>query len=392
MPTTASPSVAPQAAEDTMPSLNFVLPHWLYWGTLICFPFIAMYLVARQRERGAPRGVSLFIAYLFWLCAGLMGLHRFYLKNYWGFAFIPVFLLILFTTSEIRDLREDVSRTRAAVESSQVELGQAKLPIDGSATPEMTDRLNKAMAGAASAKADFASAKDVINRWHGYASWLAYLIAAMLLVDAALMPSLVRQTNLREAAERAHAPPDIVVPEVSAIGTHEDPTLSLHTRLTDKIEWVTVNVGNFVAYWAVISVFGYYYEVIARFVFNSPTNWLHESMFLMYGMQYMLAGAYAYQLDQHVRVDVFYTKFSPRGKAVADIITSVFFFIFVGTLLVTSYRFAADSIGNDEHSFTEWGVQYWPVKLMMPIGAGLLLLQGVAKLLKDIVLVWRERA
>ena len=100
-----------------MPSLNFVLPHWLYWGTLICFPFIAMYLVARQRERGAPRGVSLFIAYLFWLCAGLMGLHRFYLKNYWGFAFIPVFLLILFTTSEIRDLREDVSRTRAAVES-----------------------------------------------------------------------------------------------------------------------------------------------------------------------------------------------------------------------------------------------------------------------------------
>ena len=109
-----------------------------------------------------------------------------------------------------------------------------------------------------------------------------------------------------------------------------------------------MNVGNFVAYWAVISVFGYYYEVIARFVFNSPTNWLHESMFLMYGMQYMLAGAYAYQLDQHVRVDVFYTKFSPRGKAVADIITSVFFFIFVGTLLVTSYRFAADSIGNDE--------------------------------------------
>ena len=153
-----------------------------------------------------------------------------------------------------------------------------------------------------------------------------------------------------------------------------------------------MKVGEFVAYWAVISVFGYYYEVIARFVFNSPTNWLHESMFLMYGMQYMLAGAYAYQLDQHVRVDVFYTKFSPRGKAIADIITSVFFFIFVGTLLMTSYRFAADSVGNDEHSFTEWGVQYWPVKLTMPIGASLLLLQGVAKLFKDIVFVARGRA
>ena len=256
----------------------------------------------------------------------------------------------------------------------------------------MTDRLNRALAGAARAKTDFDNAENVINRWHGYAHWLAYLIAAMLLVDAVLLPGLVRRTNAREAAERANAPPEIVVPDVAPIGTQEDPTLSLHTRITDKIEWVNVKVGEFIAYWAVISVFGYYYEVIVRFVFNSPTNWLHESMFLMYGMQYILAGAYAYKVDQHVRVDVFYTKFSPRGKAIADIITSVFFFIFVGTLLVTSYKFAADAIGNDEHSFTEWAVQYWPVKLMMPIGAGLLLLQGVAKLIKDIVLVARGRA
>ena len=375
-----------------MPSVNFVLPHWLYWGTLICFPLIAIYFVARQRRLGAPRGVSLFIAYMFWVCSGLMGMHRFYLKSLWGFAFIPVFFLILYTTSEIRDLREDVSRTRAAVESSQVEMDQAKLPDDVTATSEMTDRLNRALAGAARAKTDFDNAENVINRWHGYAHWLAYLIAAMLLVDAVLLPGLVRRTNAREAAERVNAPPEVVVPDVAPIGTHEDPTLSLHTRITDKIEWVNVKVGEFIAYWAVISVFGYYYEVIVRFVFNSPTNWVHESMFLMYGMQYILAGAYAYKVDQHVRVDVFYTKFSPRGKAIADIITSVFFFIFVGTLLVTSYKFAADAIGNDEHSFTEWAVQYWPVKLMMPIGASLLLLQGVAKLIKDIVLVARGRA
>ncbi len=94
------------------------------------------------------------------------------------------------------------------------------------------------------------------------------------------------------------------------------------------------------AWWAVIAVFVYYYEVIARFVFNSPTNWVHESMFLMFGMQYMMCGAYAYREDQHVRVDVIYSKFSTRGKAIADIITSVFFFIFVGTMLWTGGRFA----------------------------------------------------
>src|SRR3546814_12016393 len=83
----------------------------------------------------------------------------------------------------------------------------------------------------------------------------------------------------------------------------------------------------------------------------------------------MISGAYAYREDQHVRVDVLYTKFSPRGKAIADIISSVFFFIFTITLLWTGWRFASDAIQVGEHSFTEWGIQYWPVKLMIPVGA-----------------------
>ena len=63
-----------------------------------------------------------------------------------------MFLLILYTTSEIRDLREDVSRTRAAVESAQIEVDQAKLPAGVTATPEMADRSNKALAAAAAPK------------------------------------------------------------------------------------------------------------------------------------------------------------------------------------------------------------------------------------------------
>jgi TRAP-type mannitol/chloroaromatic compound transport system permease small subunit len=110
-------------------------------------------------------------------------------------------------------------------------------------------------------------------------------------------------------------------------------------------------------------------------------------MFLMFGMQYMLSGAYAYREDQHVRVDVLYTKLSTRGKAIADIISSVFFFIFAMTLLWTGWRFAADAVGNGETSFTEWGIQYWPVKLTIPIGAALIILQGVSKLVKDILLI-----
>ena len=373
-----------------MPNLNFVLPHWLYWGTLIVFPLIAMYLVKRQTRLGVPRGPSLFIAYLFWLFSGFVGLHRFYLRSLWGFAFIPVFLLILYGNGVIRDLREDVSRTHADYEVTVVQANRAKVPPGLTVTPEMQARIDKAQAAEAKAKAEADVAAGNLDRWRGYSHWLAILLAAMLLADAALLPGAVRRAQAAEALAR---PAEVVAaPEVPPIGTQEDPTIHVHTRVTDALEWVNIRAGEFVAYWALISVFAYYYEVVARYVFNSPTNWVHESMFLMYGMQYMLCGAYAYREDQHVRVDVFYSRFSPRGKAIADIITSVFFFIFILTMLWTGTRFALDAINNHEVSFTEWGVQYWVVKLMLPIGAALLALQGLSKLIKDIVFVAQGRA
>jgi TRAP-type mannitol/chloroaromatic compound transport system permease small subunit len=374
-----------------MPHLNFVLPHWLYWGTLLLFPLLAMYLVKRQRDRGVPQGPTLFIAYLFWLCSGFLGLHRFYLRSAWGFAFIPVFLVILHVGDTIRDRREDVSRTHAAHESAIIELSRSKIPPGVAPTVAMTDRLNKAQAEEKQAGAAADAEVKEMERWQSYSRWLAILMATMLAVDAVLLPGATRRAREREAAARVDAPPDLVVPEVPQAGTHEDPTMLFHTRLTDALEWINVRAGEFVAYWAVISVFAYYYEVIARYVFNSPTNWVHESMFLMYGMQYMLCGAYAYREDQHVRVDVFYAKFSPRGKALADIVTSVFFFIFLLTMTWTGARFALDAINNSEASFTEWGIQYWPVKLALPVGAALMVLQGLSKLIKDVVFVATQR-
>ena len=376
-----------------MPSLHFVLPHWLYWGTLAVFPLVAWVLVARQHRRGAPKGPSLFIAYLFWLCAGMFGLHRFYLRSLWGFVFIPILLVILHFNGQIRDAREDVSRTRSAFESAQIAFDRAK-PIPGvEVTPELSARLSKAQATRDTAKADFDTMQAELSERENIAQWLAIALAALLLIDAVMIPFIVHGLRKREAVEAASAPPAAVeVPDIPPIGTAEDPTLGMHTRVTDAIEWVTGKAGEFVAYWAVISVFVYYYEVIARYVFNSPTNWVHESMFLMYGMQYMMAGAYAYRADQHVRVDVFYAQFTPRWKAIADIVTSLFFFTFVLTMLWTGARFAMDAINNSEVSFTEWGVQYWPVKLTIPIGAGLLALQGLSKLIKDIVFVVNGRS
>ena len=375
-----------------MPSLSFIMPHWLYWAGLLIFPLIAAYLVRRQMRNPPHSRPSLFIAYLFWLTCGFLGIHRFYLRSALGFVFIPVFLFILYCNTQVREVRDDTSRTFAALEQAQHAADIAKPEADR-ATPEATAEYQRALGEVKKAQGEYEVAKGVTDTWYGRARWGAIVLAILLLGDAVLMPALVRKQKQREIA--AGEPPAVVpagIPAVAEPVLAEDPTLHFHSRITDAIEMVNIKAGEFVAWWSLIAVFVYYYEVIARFVFNSPTNWVHESMFLMFGMQYMISGAYAYREDQHVRVDVIYAKFSPRGKAIADIVTSFFFFVFIGTMLVTGYRFAADAVNVREVSFTEWGIQYWPVKLMIPIGAALLLLQGISKLLKDIMFVMRKGA
>jgi len=374
-----------------MPSLTFVMPHWLYWSGLAFFPLIAAYLLSRQRTNPPDSRPSLFIAYLFWLLTGYLGIHRFYLRSAWGFVFIPAFIGIIYCTSQVRDVRDEMSRTFALMEESQTALANAKEEL-ARGTPDAADAVARAEAQLKTRNAEYEVAKGVSDGWKGRARVSGIVLGLMLLVDAALLPGAVRRRRALEAAgpEEEAALPS--APDIHEGGVGEDPTLAVHTPFTDAIDRLSTLAGQYVAWWAVIAVFIYYYEVFARFLFNSPTIWVHESAFLMFGMQYMLSGAFAYREDQHVRVDVVYAKFSPRGKAVADIITSAFFFIFVGTMLVTGYRFAADAVNVGEHSFTEWGIQYWPVKLAIPVGAALLLLQGISKLLKDIMIVTHKAA
>ena len=254
--------------------------------------------------------------------------------------------------------------------------------------------LAKAEQALTAAHDQFAAATAGFEQWQTVSGGFAIAIAVLLLIDAVLLPRRVRQCAEREgpAAEVAGERFADVIEDATGMAANVGPTRNMHSRITDAIDKVNGFSGEFVCYWSVIAVFVYYYEVIARYVFNSPTNWAHESMFLMFGMQYLLSGAYALREDSHVRVDVLYLYLSDRAKVITDIVTSVFFFLFTGTLLVTGWTFLMDSIDVWEVSFTEWAVQYWPIKISIVLGAVLIILQGLSKLIKDVLLLTRTGA
>ncbi len=371
-----------------MPSLNFVLPHWLYWSGLVLFPLLSIYMVKRTRSRPAGSGISLALAYMLLVTAGFLGLHRFYLRSWLGALYLPLFGGILYANIQFRTFRDALSQAKHDLTSAQFLAKRAAKAVEAGAdgAAAKLSSAYQAIAGAESRVAELASRLEL---WDTAAFALFLTIAALLLVDAMALPRLAR----RCAARDAELPPTTVREDLSdaMAGTAEDPTLGIHTPVTDIIDRISLWSGHFVCYWSMIAVFAYYYEVLARYIFNSPTNWAHEAMFLMFGMQYLLAGAYALREDAHVRVDVFYVLFSDRVKAMVDIAASVFFFIFAGALLWTGFVFARDSVAVWEVSFTEWAIQYWPVKATIALGAFLILMQGISKLVKDIVLFRQAR-
>jgi len=312
-----------------MPNLTFILPHWLYWSGLILIPSFAIYTLRRQRRTGARfSGISLGISYMLWLTGGFVGLHRFYLRSALGAIYIPLFIVILYGNMHGTQARDAVSHTRNALLGARFDSERAQAAvikgIEGSAQKlaEAQQALSTIIDRMTATTADF-------DFWQAFSGGFALAIVALLLIDAFLLPGLTRRCAEREASLPLPEPVTYG-PAVQESGSAEGSPRSVPLRITGAIDSLNGWIGHFVCYWSIIAVFVYYYEVLARHVFNSPTNWAHESMFLLFGMQYLVAGAFTLREDGHVRVDVLYSRLPKRARAVVDILTSIFFYLFCG--------------------------------------------------------------
>jgi TRAP-type mannitol/chloroaromatic compound transport system permease small subunit len=374
-----------------MPNINFILPHWMYWLGLVLVPAFAMYTVRKQRNKEVDNILSKKIAYLLWFCCGFIGMHRFYLKNSWGLVYIPLFTLMLLANVQYREALDltSMAKNEISIAEFDIELfeGKVKKGIESAQT-----KLETAKQTFETTKQNWEKENAGIVSWTLKVRILAILIALFLIIDAFLIPKMFKKCEEKEAQEALDAKEakenDYVIPGQES-QSHETLTgkVKIQNKYFNYIDKVNGYVGEFVSYWAIIAVFVYYYEVLVRYVFNSPTNWAHEGMFLMFGMQYVLAAGYTHREGAHVHVDVLYRLFPTKVKAWMDIFTFIFFLIFVVALFWTGWIFAADSIRVMEVSFTEWAIQYWPVKMSLCIGALLLFLDGITKIVKDIYII-----
>ena len=158
-------------------------------------------------------------------------------------------------------------------------------------------------------------------------------------------------------------------------------TLKVVLAGIDKLNaWVAKTIS-----WVLLLIIGAtVYEVIMRYIFNAPTNWAFEFNYLAHGPYFLLLGAYAYANDTHVNVDIFSGRLPPRGQALLTVLTMPIFFFFVTMMLIYGGRFALNSLSFHERLSSAWAPPVYPIKLVIPVAAGLLLLQGIAKFIRNL--------
>ncbi len=146
-------------------------------------------------------------------------------------------------------------------------------------------------------------------------------------------------------------------------------------------------LGGKLAAWLILPlVAGLTYEVIARYAFRAPTIWAFDIAYMLYGSLFMLGTGYCLLHKGHIRCDFFYAKLTPQKQGLVDAICylSVFFPGMIFFLIVGWDSAYYSWVIREVSEASPWRPPIYPFKMVIPVSAFLLILQGVSEALKSL--------
>lgn len=149
------------------------------------------------------------------------------------------------------------------------------------------------------------------------------------------------------------------------------------------IDRINDAVGRCVALLIVVSILITVYEVVMRYIFNSPTIWVNESVQILFGFYFLLGGGYTLLHDGHVRVDLLLHGLQARGKRFANLLSLLIVMFYLGVLMYVSADTAFDASIHLERAESAWAPFIFPVLCAAPVAAALMLLQALVMMVRE---------
>jgi TRAP-type mannitol/chloroaromatic compound transport system permease small subunit len=167
-------------------------------------------------------------------------------------------------------------------------------------------------------------------------------------------------------------------------------------RLLHTVDHISTWVGKAAAWLIVALMLLVCAEVFKRYALNAPTAWIYDANNMLYGTLFMLGGAYTLAHDGHVRGDFLYGNMKPRRQASLDLMLYILFFLpGISALTWAGWTYFNDSWAIHEHTFNADPIPLYPFKFVIPLAGGIVLLQGLAEMLRCVVCiktgVWTPR-
>lgn len=157
-------------------------------------------------------------------------------------------------------------------------------------------------------------------------------------------------------------------------------------RAIGLFDGISLWSGRIVAWLIIPMVMSLVWEVVARYVFNAPTIWAYDMTYMLYGAFFMLGSAYTLLRGKHIRTDSFYGQWPARRQGLVDAVCYVVLFFppLIALLYVTWDYFWVSYLRGERVVSSSWMPVIYPLKFAMPVTCVLLLLQGIAELLRSI--------
>ncbi|QTN44058.1 TRAP transporter small permease subunit [Ectopseudomonas mendocina] len=149
------------------------------------------------------------------------------------------------------------------------------------------------------------------------------------------------------------------------------------------VDAFNLRVGRFAMYLIFAMLAVLLYSSISK-TFFTPSIWTLESAQFLMVAYFLLGGAYSMQLDAHVRMDLAYSNWSPRTRALVDAITVFMLIFYLVMLLIGGISSTDYAIEYKETSYSAWSPYMAPIKVIMCFGIALMLLQAIATFFKDV--------
>ncbi|MEA5620705.1 TRAP transporter small permease subunit [Cronbergia sp. UHCC 0137] len=164
-------------------------------------------------------------------------------------------------------------------------------------------------------------------------------------------------------------------------------------KISNLIDAWTERIGRLSSWLVLVMVILGVWNVVGRFLgrmigINLTSNAYIEAQWYIFDLVFLLGAAYTLKHNEHVRVDIFYSNWQSKRKAIADLVGTIFFLIpFCIMVIIFSWDSVIASWQIWETSPDPGGLPRYPIKTMIIVAFILLIFQGISQAIKNVAIL-----